>query len=291
LRGTTLSSKASEIMVSNPIVTNEEITIDSAYRIMNKNMINHLPVVNEDGKMVDLFSRNFQKEIEKKDNLFVIMAGGFGTRLAPYTNSCPKPMLVIDGKPMIRHIIDNAISEGFQNFIISVFYLSDVVKEYFGDGSRLNINIQYIQEKTPLGTAGALSIINPQPKLPFIVTNGDVMTTIKYGDVLNYHIEKDAEATMVIRDHEIQNPFGVVVLDDLVIKSFTEKPIYRSNINAGIYVLNGSCLDLLNKDEVCNMPVLFNRISSQDKNIIAFPMFEDWADVGSKKDFDTLNKK
>tara|TARA_B100000795_G_scaffold227769_1_gene184228 strand:- start:1137 stop:2183 length:1047 start_codon:yes stop_codon:yes gene_type:complete len=290
LKGITLSSKASEIMVTKPIVLNEDSDKDVAIDIMQKNGINHVPVLDKNGRVVNLFSRVFEEEVEKKDNLFVIMAGGFGTRLAPYTNTCPKPMLPVNGKPMMRHIIDNAISEGFQNFVISVFYLSEVVKDYFGDGSSLNINITYIQEESPLGTAGALSIINPKPKLPFIVTNGDVMTNIKYSDVLNYHKEKNAEATMVIRRHEIQNPFGVVVLEGVDIKNFEEKPIYQSNVNAGIYALNFTSLDLLKDDEFCNMPTLFNRISSLNKSIIAFPMYENWMDVGNPKDFETINK-
>lgn len=291
LRGITLKSKAEEIMVKNPITISigEE---DSAMGVMRKNMINHVPVINQDGEIVNLYSTIFNTEIQKKDNLFVIMAGGFGKRLAPYTDTCPKPMLIIDGKPMIEHIIDNAVSEGFHNFIISVFYLSEVITEYFGDGSDRGINIKYIKEDAPLGTAGALSLINPIPLLPFIITNGDVMTNIKYGDILKYHNKNSSHATMVIRRHAIQNPFGVVLLEDMVIKGFKEKPMYMSDINAGIYALNGECINLLNKNEECNMPTLFNRVSSStESKAIAFPMHEDWVDVGSLKEYDSMKKR
>lgn len=291
LRGITLKSKAEEIMVKNPITINigEE---DSAMGVMRKNMINHVPVINQDGEIVNLYSTIFNTEVQKKDNLFIIMAGGFGKRLAPYTDTCPKPMLIINGKPMIEHIIDNAVSEGFHNFIISVFYLSEVITEYFGDGSDRGINIKYIKEDVPLGTAGALSLINPIPKLPVIITNGDVMTNIKYGDILKYHSKNSSHATMVIRRHGIQNPFGVVVLEDMVIKGFKEKPIHMSDINAGIYVLNGECINLLNKNEECDMPTLFTRVSSsKESKAIAFPMHEDWVDVGSLNEYDSMRKK
>jgi dTDP-glucose pyrophosphorylase len=285
LNGVTLKSKANKIMVKNPI-TIDLGAEDTAMDIMKKNMINHVPVINTEGQIINLYSTLFDTQSEKKDNIFVIMAGGFGKRLAPYTDTCPKPMLSINGKPMLEHIIDSAISEGFHNFVISVFYLSEVIIEYFGDGSDRGININYIKENNPLGTAGALSMIDPVPALPFVITNGDVMTNIKYSDVLHYHDNNNSSATMVIRRHGIQNPFGVVILEDMQIKGFQEKPIYTSNINAGIYVLDGQCLGLLNLDEVCDMPTLFTRVSSKkDMKSIAFPMHEEWVDIGNIDDY------
>lgn len=290
LRGITLESNVEEIMVKDPITINTGRE-DTAMEIMKENMINHVPVINSKGQIINLYSTLFNARSNLIDNAFVIMAGGFGKRLAPHTDSCPKPMLTIDGKPMLEHIIDNAISEGFHNFIISVFYLSEVITEYFGDGSDKGINIKYINEKEPLGTAGALSLINPAPSLPFVITNGDVMSNIKYNDILKYHNKNNSHATMVIRRHGIQNPFGEVILEDMHIKGFKEKPIHTSYINAGIYVLNTDCLSFLDTNKFCDMPTLFNRISSQKKmKAIAFPMHEDWVDIGNIDDYNQVIK-
>ena len=182
------------------------------------------------------------------------------------------------------------MAEGFTNFIISVYYLSEVIKDYFEDGTRMGINITYIKEDSPLGTAGALSIINPMPSSPFVVTNGDVMTDIRYGDILDFHTKKNSTATMAVRLHEWQNPFGVVNTNGINIESFEEKPVYKSNINAGVYVLDPYCLSLLKKDEVCDMPNLFQRVKSAGRSSVAFPMHESWIDVGRLEDLKIANK-
>lgn len=289
LEGHTVKSSVNKIMKTKPIVVSEDTTKEDAFKLMKVNLIRHMPVVNDKNQIVNIHMIDNIMAVEKKNNFMVIMAGGFGKRLAPYTDDRPKPMLLVDGKPMLEHIINKAIADGFSNFIISVFYLSEVIKDYFGDGSSWGINIQYIKEKNPLGTAGALSIIDPVPELPIIVTNGDVISKIRYADILDFHMKKKGHATMAIRSHEWQNPFGVVNTQGINIESFDEKPVYKSNINAGIYVLDSKVLDLLKKDEVCDMPNLFKRAKSMGFSTIAFPMHEYWVDVGRPEDLSKLN--
>ncbi len=290
LDGHNVNSLVDDIMVTRPMIVNEDILNVTAIELMRLNLIRHLPIVNNKNELMGIHTLDQIAPIKKIENTMVIMAGGFGKRLAPYTDECPKPMLLVDDKPMLEHIIRKAMAEGFTNFIISVYYLSEVIKDYFEDGTRMGINITYIKEDSPLGTAGALSIINPMPSSPFVVTNGDVMTDIRYGDILDFHTKKNSTATMAVRLHEWQNPFGVVNTNGINIESFEEKPVYKSNINAGVYVLDPYCLSLLKKDEVCDMPNLFQRVKSAGRSSVAFPMHESWIDVGRLEDLKIANK-
>lgn len=289
LNGYDLNSSAKKIMIKTPIIVDEDISINNALSLMKLNSIRHLPIVDSKNIITGIHMLDSINTSLDLDNALLIMAGGFGKRLAPYTDNCPKPMLKVNGKPMLQHIIEKAIAEGFSNFIISVFYLSEQIKEFFGDGSKWNISIQYIKEDNPLGTAGALSIIDPLPELPFVITNGDVMTNIKYSDILKFHNDKEAHATMAVRSHEWQHPFGVVITDGIEIKHFEEKPKYVTNVNAGVYVLNPDTLKFLEKNEYCDMPTLFTRIGAKNKTIV-YPAHESWADIGNQKDLDLINK-
>lgn len=290
LSNLTTNSKASEVMTKTPITIKKELSHMDAIELMKLKQIRHIPIVDEKNFIQGIHFLDKINSIKERENLLVIMAGGFGKRLAPYTKDCPKPMLKINGKPMLEHIIEKAISEGFKNFVISVFYLSEKIKNYFEDGSKWNANISYLNEKEPLGTAGALSMIDPIPSSSIVVTNGDVITNIKYSEILKFHNEKKIDATMAVKNYEWQNPFGVVTTDGLEIESFEEKPVYRSNINAGVYAFKPETLILLKKNTPCDMPDFFRKISKKGKSIV-FPAHESWIDIGRKEDLDEVNKK
>jgi len=170
--------------------------------------------------------------------------------------------------------------------VLSVHYLGHMVEEYFGNGERWQISIDYLREDSPLGTAGAISLLNPQPDLPFLVTNGDVLTDINYAEMLDFHMHHGALATMAVRQHEWQHPFGVVRTKGIEIVGFEEKPIHRTHVNAGIYVLDPEALNVLTKGEACDMPTLFERLQNQGKSTIAYPMHEPWLDVGRPDDLE-----
>ena len=192
---------------------------------------------------------------------------------------------------MIEHIIERAKIEGFNNFIISINYLGHMIQDYFENGDKLNVSIEYIKEDTPLGTAGALSLIKSIPKEPIIVTNGDVFTDTRFSEILNFHNNHDAEGTMAVKLHESQNPYGVVNIKGIEIIDLQEKPIIKNYINAGVYVLEPLVLSFLLRNNYCDMPLLFKKIKENNKKIIAFPMHEPWADVGKMDDLKKLTKE
>jgi len=286
LRGHGIDSKATDIMISTPLVVDEATDREQAVQLMLQEKIYHIPVVDGQGHLLDLYLMDEELVSPQHNNTLIIMAGGFGKRLMPHTENCPKPMLKISGKPILEHILERAILQGFKNFVISVFYLPDVIKNYFKDGSYWGINIEYIQEAEPLGTAGALSLLSKDHRLPIIVTNGDLITNIGYKEILDYHLRHSSVATMAVRKHEIQNPYGVVKINGVDIIGFEEKPIHHSVVNAGIYVLNPEVLTLLTKGEFCDMPTLFERLKNKNKRTVVFPMHERWLDVGRPDDLE-----
>jgi len=284
LRGLDLNSAIETIVFREPLVVPPEVSRDTALQLMQANKIHQLPVVDDRRRVVGLHRWDELMVPKHRANLMVIMAGGQGTRLRPQTESVPKPLLPVSGKPMLEHIIERAKAEGFRRFVLAVHYLGHMIEDYFGDGSRWQVQIDYLREKTPLGTAGAVGLLKPRPELPFLVSNGDVLTDIRYGELLDFHCRHEAAATMAVRLHEWQHPFGVVRTDGLEIVGFDEKPIVRTYINAGIYVLEPAVVDLLSDGQPCDMPALFSRLEARASRTIVYPMHEPWLDVGRAED-------
>ncbi len=284
LRGDDMSTSASDIMFTSPVVVDEGMTSEDVLSLMRINKLHQLPVVDAEKRLIGLHIWDDILAPSVRDNTVVIMAGGFGTRMGSHTRNCPKPMLKVHGKPMLEHIIVRAAAEGFRNLVISLFYLPDVIRDYFGNGSKWNVRIAYVEEEAPLGTAGALSLLDPKPTLPFIVTNGDVLSDVRLNDMLAFHKMHEAAATMAVRQHEWQHPFGVVKTQGIRIKGFEEKPVYRTHVNAGIYVLEPAALSYLAEGTACDMPALFDRLQDANLATIAYPMHEVWMDVGRPED-------
>ncbi len=290
LRGLTLESPIEEIIRRNPLVVPKGVPADVVRKIMLANKIQQIPEVDENNCVVDLHIWDDLDSSILTDVAMVIMAGGKGERLRPYTESCPKPMLLVHGKPILEHIICRAKAEGFQRFIISVNYLSAIIEDYFGAGERFGVQIKYLRERSPLGTAGALSLLDNTPERSLVVINGDVISDINYGDLFDFHERQSADATMAVKLHEWQHPYGVVHIDELRIVGFEEKPVARSHINAGVYVLSPNALSVLQKNEPCDMPTLFARLQTLGKRTLAYPMHEPWLDVGRPNDLDVANR-
>lgn len=288
LKGLTLDDAIEVAMRSNSLVVPPEMGRDMVLQLMKANRLRQLPVVDVDHKVVGLHLWD-DIAIPSFPNSIVIMAGGLGTRLRPHTESCPKPMLPVAGRPMLEHIIERAKAEGFAHFIIAVQYLGHIIEEYFGNGERFGVRIEYLRETTPLGTAGALSLMTPRPELPFLVTNGDVLSDIRYGELLDFHARHAAVATMAVRLHEWQHPFGVVQTQGVNIVGFEEKPVARTHINAGIYALSPEALDGMMANSRCDMPTLFEQLQTEGKCTVAYPMHEPWLDVGRPDDLNQAN--
>jgi dTDP-glucose pyrophosphorylase/CBS domain-containing protein len=291
LRGLDLKSPIDAIVYREPFVVPPGLGPDSVLQLMQANKIHQLPVIDEARRVVGLHLWNELLAPAQRPNLMVIMAGGQGARLRPHTDTCPKPMLPVAGKPMLAHIIDRAKAEGFHRFVIATHYLGHVIEDYFGDGSRWQVTIGYLREQTPLGTAGAISLLEPKPNGAFVVTNGDVLTDIRYSDLLDFHSRHHAAATMAVHLHEWEHPFGVVRIDGVNIVGFEEKPVSRSHINAGVYVLEPAALEALNRGDHCDMPALFSRLQQRDARTIVYPMYEPWLDVGRPDDLERARQK
>lgn len=289
LKGLDLNSPLASVIHRNALVVPPELGRDLVMQLMVANKIQQIPVVDERHHVVGLHLWDEITTPPTRSNLMVIMAGGIGTRLRPHTENCPKPLLHVAGKPMLEHIIERAKLEGFSHFVLAIHYLGHMIEDYFGDGERFDVKIDYLREQSPLGTVGALGLLNPRPDIPFVVTNGDVITDIRYGELLDFHIRHDAAATMAVRVHEWQHPFGVVQTQGVEIVGFEEKPVARSHINAGVYALDPEALSLLSADAHCDMPTLFERLQAKAKRTVAYPMHEPWLDVGRPDDLSRGN--
>jgi len=286
LRGTAFDASASGIMQPEPFAVPPDLSLAAVEGLMQANKIFQLPVIDDRRRVIGLHVWGELHEAGEKPNLFVVMAGGEGVRLRPDTEACPKPMLEVGGKPMLEHIIARARHEGFRRIVLTVHYLGHMIEEYFGDGSAFDVRIDYVREPSPLGTGGALTLIDPVPDRPFVVTNGDVLSDVRYGEMLAFHERHKAVATMGVRLHQWQHPFGVVRTAGLDIVEVEEKPVHRTNVNAGIYVFSPAAIGAMEKGKYCDMPSLFQRLQERGERAIAFPMHEQWLDVGRHDDLE-----
>lgn len=284
LKGLGLDSQIKNVTYTKPLIVPPDMKRETVLKLMTVNKIQQIPVVDESLQVLGLHLWDNIVIQPTRSNLMVIMAGGKGTRLLPYTENCPKPMVMVSGKPILEHIIERGKLEGFSHFVLAINYLGHMIENYFGNGEDLGVQIDYLREQSALGTVGALTLLDHKPSDSFVVTNGDVITDIRYGDLLDFHNRHNAAATMAVRLHEWQHPFGVVLTQDIEVVGFEEKPIARSHINAGVYVLSPDALNELALNTACDMPSLFERLKDKSKRIIAYPMHEPWLDVGRPED-------
>ena len=287
LNGVKLTDHVTEIMNREPITVSNEFTRIDALAMMETSQVLHIPIVDSSNRLLGLHLLNEIPIRNSRENLFMIMAGGFGRRMGSLTSKTPKPMLEIAGKPILEHLIVRAKNSGFKNFVIAVHYLGDVIENYFGDGSKFGVNIEYLREAEPLGTAGAIRLIRPIPAIPFVVSNADLISNIDFAALLDFHYVRTCDATMAVRTHQWQNPFGVVDIVDGRINRIIEKPVINSTISAGIFVFNPAIVQAIRDHEFCDMPTLFQRLIAEKKNVFAFPIHEEWADIGHKVELES----
>lgn len=291
LKGFSLTSPVREIVQREPLTATPQTERKAVLELMTAKKIHQVPVIDATGRIADLYLWDELLEVRSRDNIVVVLAGGKGIRLRPYTEDCPKPMLPVRGKPILEHILDQARADGFTRFVFAINYLGDKVENHFADGKNWGVEISYIREHSPLGTAGALGLLKPTPSLPIIVTNGDLVTDLRYSELLDFHSANKAAATMAVRTHEWQNPFGVVQTDGMEIVGFEEKPVWRSQINAGIYALDPSALSVIGENEHCDMPSLFDRLRAANRRTIVYQMHAPWLDIGHPADLETARGK
>lgn len=291
LRGLDLGSKIISLIKKNPTVVEKNTPQKTVEYLMKTKSLLHLPVVDKNYKVAGLYSWNDHKSNEKITNPVVIMAGGFGTRLRPYTNTCPKPMLEIGGKPMLEHIINNLKSQGFRKIFISVNYLSENIISYFKTGKNLGVSIEYIEETKPLGTLGSLGNFKNKIKKPIVVVNGDTLTNINLKEMLNFHSRNKSHATMAVKVMINSNPYGVVKSKGLLVENFQEKPVDKIYINAGVYVISNSVTSLIKRNSKTDAPKFLMHLKKKKKKVIIFPAHEDWNEIGTIENYHNITKK
>ncbi|MGO3915062.1 MAG: nucleotidyltransferase family protein [Pseudoalteromonas sp.] len=286
LKGVELTDPVDKIMNKSPLSANVCLSTGELKKLMQERQILSLPLVDDEGRLVGLKTLYDTLTVDKRENPVFIMAGGFGTRLKPLTDNCPKPMLKVGGKPMLEILINNFKSHGFYKFYISTHYLPDVIMDYFGDGSKFDIEITYVHEEQPLGTGGALSLLpDSLPTEPLIMINGDILTNVDFAKVLDFHVKQKSDATMCVRDYEIKVPFGVIEGEGHEITDIVEKPTYRYFVNAGIYIISNEIIQSLPSNEYLDMPTLFENKQLSGNKTLKFPIHEYWLDVGRHDDF------
>lgn len=282
-----LSEPVTKIFNTNPIAAKEKTTRSERIQIMKKHEIICLPVINESRELIGLDFISDLLNANKFDNPVFLMAGGFGKRLGPLTEECPKPLLKIGGKPILESILEMFIGYGFREFYISVHYLPEKIMEYFGNGDRWGVNINYVHEDKPLGTGGALGLLPSHLKdLPLIMMNGDILANIDIPGLLASHIRSGSKATMCVRGFDFQVPYGVVKTTDNLVNQIEEKPIHKFFVNAGVYVIDPSVYRTVKKDQVIDMPTLINERISAGEKVSVYQLNEYWLDIGQKNDFE-----
>jgi dTDP-glucose pyrophosphorylase len=289
LRGLDLNSPITTLIKKNPTVVSGKTQLKTIAYLMKNKSLQHVPVVDSDNLLIGLYSLNNYGKIISFNNSVVIMAGGFGNRLKPYTNTCPKAMLKIGGKPILEHIIENLKSQGFKKIFISVNYLSENIINYFKSGKNFNISIQYIKEESPLGTIGSLRLLENNSKKPVIVINGDTFTTIDLREMLNFHIKNKSHATMAVKTIVSSNPYGVVKTKGLFLDNFKEKPVNKIYINTGVYIVSNSAIKIIKKK--IDAPEFLMNLKKKKKKVIIFPAHEDWNEIGTIENYKNANKK
>lgn len=290
LRGEGFGVSISSIMNPNPISAQSGQKPHIYKQIMKSKMLRQLPVVDGNNKIVDILFMDKLDSVSNKNSV-VLMLGGLGTRLRPLTNDIPKPMLKVGNKPILETIIEGFKQYGYSNFIFSVNYKKEVIQNYFQNGEAFDIKIEYIEEKKRMGTAGALSLLKNRPESPFFVMNGDLLTQINFDHLMQFHISHKSTATMCVREYEYQIPYGVIETKGTSLITIKEKPIQRSFVNAGIYVLDPEVLDYIPRDEFYDMPTLFEQLISMKKITSAFPIHEYWLDIGHLAEFEQADKE
>jgi dTDP-glucose pyrophosphorylase len=261
-------------------------TSDSALlRLMSEKTLRQIPLVDEDGRVVDVaFLSDLVKEYELPLRA-VVMAGGYGTRLRPLTDELPKPMLPVGDRPLLEIIVNRLREAGIRQVNLATHYKGELISDHFKDGQDFGVDIRYVKEDQPLGTAGALSLLK-QSDEPLLVINGDILTRVDFRAMLNFHKEHKSDLTVAVRQYEFRVPYGVIVTDGVAVRGISEKPVVRQFINAGIYLLNPSVQQLIPNGQPYDIPDLIDRLVKEGRPVVCFPIREYWLDIGKADHYD-----
>lgn len=288
LKGMSLGDSIAGIINKHPVVANINDTKERILELANEKKLHQIPIISN-GKLVGIQDIREFLAPKNKPNKVILMVGGLGTRLRPLTNDVPKPMLDVGNKPILHTIVENFAKYGYTDIIMCVNYKSEIIKEYFGNGDKFGVKIEYVLESKRMGTAGALSLLQKRPKDDFFVMNGDLLTNVNFEYLHEYHKDSNALASICIRKYEMQVPYGVVNVRANKVTSIEEKPTQSFFVSAGIYMFSPIVLDFIPKGVFYDMPTLFSELLKHDFPIHPFPIREYWLDIGRMDEYRRAN--
>lgn len=289
LDGKLLEDRIASVYFKEPTVVNVNNTKEEIINLCTCKKIYQVPVVDDNDRVVSIALLDELLKPDVHPNKVVLMVGGLGTRLRPLTENTPKPMLHVGGKPILQSIVEKFVSYGFVNIVMCVGYKSNIIQDFFGNGSKFGANIEYVVEEQRMGTVGALTLINAQINEPFFVMNGDLLTNVNFEHLLDFHLANNSMATMCVREYDFQVPYGVVNVGNGKILSIEEKPVQKFFVSAGIYMLDPKCIDFIPANEFYDMPTLFEKLINMQENIMSFPLREYWLDIGRIEEYEKAN--
>lgn len=289
LKGLSLADRVALAMHAKPTFARSDQDRQSILAMMRRLGLHQMPVLDENGVVVGLETVDDYLVAPVRDHWVVIMAGGVGSRLEELTRETPKPMLKVGSRPLLETIVRTYADQGFQRFYFAVNYKAEQIEAHFGDGRDFGIEVRYLREQQRLGTAGALSLLPERPSLPIVVTNADLLTKEDYGHMVERHVESGADATMAVRDYEMQVPFGVVREREGTIETIEEKPVQHFVVNAGMYVLSPPVLDLVPHGQFFDMPALFEAMLRRGMQTRCHHVDGYWLDIGRLPDYERAN--
>ena len=291
LKNISLNEPIKNIYNKSPITASINNSKEEILNICRAKKIHQIPIVNDKGNLIGLEVLDELISKEKKQNKAILMVGGLGTRLRPLTQNTPKPMLKVGDKPILQTIVEKFADYGYRDIVMCVNYKSNVIQEYFGDGSKFGVSIEYVLEEKRMGTAGALSLLKDKPKEPFFVMNADLLTNVNFEHLHDFHISNNSMATMCVQYYDFQVPYGVVNIENTKVLSVKEKPTHKFFVNAGIYMLSPETLNYMTKKEFYDMPTFFEKLINEKENVISFPLREYWLDIGRIEEYEKANEE
>jgi len=253
-------------------------------KLMRSEDVRQVPLLDDDGRVVDLELVSDLVTQPESPISAVVMAGGYGTRLRPLTEDMPKPMLPVGDRPLMEHIVDQLREAGIKRVNVATHFLAENIKEHFGDGKKFGVDIEYVSEDLPLGTAGALGLMEPSDQ-PMLVINGDILTSVDFRAMLDFHNENQSEMTVGVRKYDLQVPYGVIETEGARITRVLEKPLYALFVNAGIYLINPSAHRMIPSGKHFDMTELIERMVAEGHTVVSFPIIEYWLDIGQHDDY------
>jgi dTDP-glucose pyrophosphorylase len=280
LRGATLESGIGPFYNRNFRVVSPSARRAEVLEIMRAHGIQQIPIVDENSRLLGLHLLREIIGASERSNWAVLMAGGRGTRLDPITQSLPKPMLSVAGRPIIERLTLHLVGFGFRRIFLSVCHLGHLIEQHFGDGSAFGCRIEYLRENKPLGTGGCLSLLPEMPENPIVVMNGDLVTDVDIAQLLLFHEEGHQSITICTREYTHTVPFGVIEARDGHVLRITEKPTFGWLANAGVYVLNPELVARVPKNQEFKMTDIVDGAIARGEKVGTFPIDREWMDVG-----------